>query len=90
VLVAWIPMLPGDANPRVAQLLVDHRATHYWDGDRKLGLAVARLLGHGGTAAWDIFLVYGPDAKWGEAPSAVGSPVISESEALQRALRPYL
>ena len=90
VFVGWIPILPGDANPEVAELLVDRRARHYWDGERKLGLAVSRLLGFGGSAAWDVFLVYGPAAKWGEPPVAVGSPVVSESGALQRALRPYL
>lgn len=84
-------MLPGDANPQVADLLVDDRARHYWDGERRLGRAVAREVGYGGgSTAWDIFLVYGPDAKWGDAPAAVGSPVISESGALERALRPYL
>jgi hypothetical protein len=84
-------MLAGDANPEVADLLVDDRARHYWDGKRMLGLAVARMLGLGdGAAAWDIFLVYQPGAKWGDPPDAVGSPVISESRKLQRALRPYL
>jgi hypothetical protein len=43
-----------------------------------------------GTFAWDIFLVYGPNASWGDRPVATGSPVISESGALERALRPYL
>jgi hypothetical protein len=89
--VAWIPALPGDANPGVADLLVDKRATHYWDGQRRLGRAVARALGlGGGVFAWDVFLVYGPDAGWSDGPKAAGSPVISESGRLQRALRPYL
>lgn len=90
--VGWIPILPGDANPEVAELLVDERASHYWDGDRKLGTAVTRLLGGGDDdrTAYDVFLVYGPDAKWGDKPAADGSPVISESGALQRALEPYL
>jgi hypothetical protein len=84
-------MLAGDANPEVADLLVDDRARHYWDGKRTLGLAIARMLGLGhGAAAWDIFLVYRPGAKWGDPPDAVGSPVISASGRLQRALRPYL
>jgi hypothetical protein len=91
VYVVWIPVLPADANPEVADLLVDERATHYWDGKRKLGFAVARLLGRAEVGfAWDIFLVYGPNAKWGDQPAAVGSPVISESGELQRALHPYL
>jgi len=86
-----MPVLTGDANPKVADLLVDDRATHFWDGQRRLGYALGRMLGRSPTElAWDIFLVYGPDASWGDAPVAVGSPVISESGALQRALRPYL
>ena len=86
-----MPVLAGDANPEVADLLVDDRATHFWDGRRRLGYAVGRMLGRSPTElAWDIFLVYGPDAKWGDTPAAVGSPVISESGALLRALRPYL
>jgi hypothetical protein len=90
-LVAWIPALAGDVSPGVADLLVDKRATHYWDGQRRLGRAVARELGLGGGAfAWDVFLVYGPDAKWGDRPKAVGSPVIAQSGALQGALQPYL
>jgi hypothetical protein len=88
--VGWIPALASDTNPKVAEQLVDPRAKHYWDGKLKLGLAVARLLGYEGAPAWDIFLVYGPNATWGDKPAAVGSPVISESGALQRALRPYL
>jgi hypothetical protein len=84
-------MLSGDANPEVADLLVDARAKHYWDGDRKLGREVAQILGSDARSpAWDIFLVYGPDAVWGDRPDANGSPVISESGALERALKPYL
>lgn len=86
-----MPVLAGDANPEVADLLVDDRATHFWDGKRKLGYAVGRMLGRSPTElAWDIFLVYGPDAKWGDKPASVGSPVISESGELERALHPYL
>jgi hypothetical protein len=75
----------------VADLLVDDRATHYWDGDKTLGQDVAKTLGsEDGTAAWDVFLVYGPDASWGDAPKSAGSPVISEASRLERALEPYL
>jgi hypothetical protein len=84
-------MLSGDANPEVAELLADARAKHFWDGDRDLGHEVARILGRGdGRAAWDVFLVYGPDAAWGDRPAATGSPVISDSGALKEALDPYL
>ena len=83
-------MLAGDERPDVADLLVDRRATHYWDGGRKLGRDVGRIIGQDGSAAWDIFLVYGPDAKWGDPPDAVGSPVVAEGDALRQALDPYL
>jgi hypothetical protein len=84
-------MLPGDANPEVADLLVDARAKHYWDGERELGREVARILrDKERSPAWDVFLVYGPDAVWGDPPVASGDPVISESRALERALEPYL
>jgi hypothetical protein len=87
VFVAWIPALPGDANPGVAKLLVDDRARHYWDGGRRLGRTIALALGYGGGVAWDVFLVYRAGAKWRDGSDAVGSPVISESGALARALR---
>lgn len=83
-------MLAGDANPEVADLLVDDRARHFWDGDRRLGGEVARTLGNDGSTAWDVFLVYGPGADWGDRPDAAGTPVISESGRLERALAPYL
>jgi putative intracellular protease/amidase len=83
-------MLAADERPDVADLLVDRRATHYWDGEEKLGRDVGRIIGQDGSTAWDIFLVYGPDAKWGDPPDAVGSPVVAEGEGLRRALDPYL
>jgi hypothetical protein len=84
-------MLMPDTNPEVADLLVDERARHYWDAKTRLGRYVAELLGEGdGTPAWDIYLVYGPDAMWGDEPKATGSPVISDSGGLEQALGPYL
>ena len=84
-------MLMPDTTPEVADLLVDKRARHYWDAKTRLGRYVAELLGHGDrTPAWDIYLVYGPDATWGDKPEATGSPVISDSGGLEEALRPYV
>jgi hypothetical protein len=82
--------MPADARSEVADLLVDRRASHYWDGERKLGREVGRIVGQDGSTAWDVFLVYGPDASWGDPPDAVGSPVVSEGGKLRDALAPYL
>ena len=84
-------MLLPDTNRDAADLLVDRRARHYWDAKTSFGRYVANLLGQGdGSPAWDIYLVYGPDAVWGDQPEASGSPVIADSAALEQALRPYL
>ena len=34
VYVVWLPVMPLDARFDVADLLVDRRATHYWDNAR--------------------------------------------------------
>ena len=79
-----------DTNPEVADLLVDKRARHYWDARARLGRYVAGLLGQGDSPAWDMYLVYGPDAKWGDEPAALGAPVIAQSASLKTALEQYL
>jgi hypothetical protein len=84
-------MLLPDTNRDAAELLRDDRARHYWDGETRLGRYVANLIGQDERSpAWDIFLVYGPDAEWGDEPEATGSPVIADSANLEDALRPYL
>lgn len=71
--------------------MVDERARHYWDGEKRLGTYFADLMGAGeGAVAWDVFYFYAPDASWGDAPAATGAPVVNEGSKLQQALRPYL
>src|SRR5262249_31900773 len=43
----WLPVLPGDdlaAAKRSATRYLDPRVTHFWDGERKLGLALGHAL----------------------------------------------
>jgi hypothetical protein len=89
VYVVWLPMLPTDERFQVADLMVDDRVTHYWDGGRKVGEHFAAGEGYGGVS-WDVFYVYGPDAAWDDEPAATGAPVVSEASKLEEALRPYL
>ena len=52
--------------PVATRLVPDSRATHYWDATGGL------MRGFGGVLelsedAWDVFLIYGPEARWTEA-----------------------
>ena len=94
VYVVWLPVLPTDERFRVADLLVDPRATHFWDGGRLVSDELAEGAGvPAGGLLWDAFLVFGPDAAWeGTPPEPVarGAPVVSELRRLEAALEPYL
>ena len=72
VYVAWVPMFRGrEADvPKASAEVPDRRAAHYWDGDSLLVKGFRETLGLS-EPAWDIFLLYGPDARWeGERPPA--------------------
>ena len=69
-LVVWVPMLAGRATmiPRAMTVISDRRAEHFWDGQGALMRAYRRVLGLD-QDAWDVYLIYGPDARWdGPAP----------------------
>jgi hypothetical protein len=84
-------MLGGDTQIEVAELMVDERARHFWDGDKRLGTYFAKLTGAGeGAVAWDVFFFSPPDASWGDAPAASGTPVVDRAPELQAALEEYL
>jgi hypothetical protein len=91
VYVGWLPMLRTDARFGVAELMVDDRVRHFWDGDQLLGTYFAKLTGAGaGAVAWDVFFLYPPNASWGDRPRVTGAPVIDQAAELERALAPYL
>jgi hypothetical protein len=89
VYVVWVPRVPTEERFQVADEIVDERATHYWDNERRIEEHVAGPGNYGG-AAYDYFHVYGPDAAWGDKPKATGAPVISEASKLEEALQPYV
>lgn len=74
VYVAWTPMLAPDFEltvKRATTWVPDARASHYWDRDSQLSKDYARVLQLGpGVKAWDVYLVYGRDAEWKDAPPA--------------------
>lgn len=72
VYAVWVPMVRGLERDiaQASRELPDPRARHYWDGDRQLMDGYEQVLGIS-EPAWDVFLVYGPDARWdGDVPPA--------------------
>jgi hypothetical protein len=60
-----VPKLGGEeTDVGVATRLVpDERATHYWDGAGYTMAAFRNVLGIS-EDVWDVYLLYGPDARW--------------------------
>ena len=78
----WFNMFPGDARSKwPPNLLTDARVIHRWDEPKAVGLWYAPHTAsiHGelapgsqwrdGAILWDAYLLYGPDAKWTDAPT---------------------
>jgi hypothetical protein len=70
--IVWVPKL-GAREGNVAEAtrtVEDQRASHYWDGAGYLIHVYDRVLGLG-QDAWDVYLIYGPSARWdGALPPA--------------------
>lgn len=77
--------------PRASREMPDPRTSHYWDGDSVLSRGYRKTLGIS-EDAWDIFVLYGPDAKWeGEEPPAPAFWMHQLGSASKpRVSRPYL
>jgi len=99
VYAVWQPMLPTDSRfTRRESLLADPRVVHLWDRDKAVGRWFATYRGPQndcfmGDVAWDLFYLFGPDARWGERPDslvACGGPVIERSGKLADAIRPFV
>lgn len=84
VYVVWLPRVPTAQRFRVTDEMPDGRAVHYWDE----GMLAAEHFGD--ASDYDVFLLFGPDATWGDPPGETGRPVVAETARLGRALEPYL
>ncbi len=72
VLVLWSPVLGGDtksAAVQVSSYLDDKRVVQFWDL-WKFGMTRYKTdLGYpADQEAWDVFIAYGADARWGASP----------------------
>jgi len=67
-LAPWLRVAGGNDVPKAAQLLENPNVKNYWNPTgafgRLLSKAVELKNGEGPVYAWDVWLLYGPDAKW--------------------------
>jgi hypothetical protein len=65
IYVVWVPMFRGRESdvPKATREVSDPRAMHYWDGGSQLVAGYRQTL-RLNEPAWDIFLLYGPEARW--------------------------
>lgn len=96
VYAIWFAMYPTDLRERwPADVLTDARVVHWWDEGKQVGRWYAQRMGDirdrlapgasdaGGTILWDAYLVYGPDARWDDAPTGLrrwGRPIFATRE----------
>jgi hypothetical protein len=70
----WVPKRGGRETDVVAATAAvpDARARHFWDGEGLLLRVYNRVLDLPfAVDAWDVYLIYAPDARWeGAAPPA--------------------
>jgi hypothetical protein len=85
VYAVWLPFLGGSREAIDTEILADPRVVHFWDGAR----LTSEWFGNNvfdGFLAWDVYLLYGPDARWGDSPGepvSAGGTVIGQSERIR-------
>ena len=85
-IVVWIPMLDADdrdAAVEMTAMFADKPILQFWDGERLLGKEISRSLGDDSSrAAWDIYLVYAPDAEWSDGGLPPASKVLLQAQGV--------
>ncbi len=99
VYAVWFNMFPGDARSKwPPSLLTDSRVIHRWDEGKLVGIwygdhaaAMRPQLAPGsrwnGQILWDSYLLYGPDARWTDAPTGLirwGRTIVAGREPLRQ------
>lgn len=95
VYAIWIDRMFLDSRDRWDGAgLTDARVTHLWDPqDRSGRWFLDNLADYEGGSDWDFYLLFGPDAEWGEIPEPLlssGVTVIGEAQRLERDIAPLL
>lgn len=95
VYAVWVPFLGGtrEAAEVSTRVLSDPRVTQYWDGSSLTSEWFAKNVEHSQAPAWDVYYLYGPDARWTDVPGPLvsfGGTIIGRSPALKDAITPLL
>jgi hypothetical protein len=102
VYAIWFNMYPTDRRERwPGDVLTDSRVVHYWDEQKSVGAWYAPRTGDmesqmapgsrglGGPVLWDAYLVYGPEARWEDAPTDLrrwGRTILATQEPFREAV----
>lgn len=94
VYAVWVPFLGGTREAAISQeVLPDPRVVHFWDGEAVSSAWFGRNVDKSVGAAWDVYYLYGPDARWSAVPGPLvssGGTVIGRSSELKAAVDPLL
>lgn len=85
VYAVWLPFLGGSKQAIDTGIMADPRVVHFWDGARLTSEWFGDTV-FDGFLAWDVYLLYGPDAMWGATPSqpvSAGGTVLGQSERIR-------
>jgi hypothetical protein len=87
IYVVWGPMLEKEKEEDAKKATVhlpDPRVTHFWTPEHGVAEAFEAPLGLDKVRAWDTYMLFGPQARWGETPPVpdfymhVGKPLPPE------------
>jgi hypothetical protein len=95
VYAVWVPFLGGNqsAADLSRRVLPDQRVIQYWDGGAVTSAWFASNVEHSSAPAWDVFFLYGPEARWAGTPAplaSTGSTILGNSGRLHDAIEPLL
>jgi len=70
--VVWLPIFGGDFHGEASKLsrsFADRRVSYFTDAESLTGGLWERVLKTERSIAWDVYMLYGPAAKWDEEPA---------------------
>jgi hypothetical protein len=95
VYAVWVPFLGGtrDAATLSQRVLSDPRVVQFWDENALTSDWFAQHVDHSQAPAWDVYYLYGPQARWTDAPAplaSTGGTIIGQSSELKDAIAPLM